>query len=152
MLKSHPVKSKIRVWNTFFLGADLLLVLHHLHQFQFIWEYGFEGLSGMGIFNTICSLLVLISILVAGSLISRGKKMGLYLYIVAVPFRYYFGFFTFYFLLDLFPLGVYEIHQVPVELWLGLGILEAARLFFSVRVYHLYHPKRKNEESDLLDR
>lgn len=151
MRKSIPIKSKIRLWNSLFLGFDLLCVLRNLRSLTLVIEFGLDGLELTGIFHVIGTFIVFASILFAGPLISRGKKSGLYLYIVLVPVRFYTGLFTFSAIKDLMHLSTDNTYNSPVIVFAVLGVLEAIRLMYTVRVYSHYLPKTQLSNNQLID-
>jgi len=151
MPKSIPIKPRIRLWNTFFIGMDLLCLMRHLLNITFFLQFGFEELELIGVFHLTGVFILFTSILLSSPFIARGKKIGLYWYIILVPVRFYTGLFTFSVIKDFSYLKIDEFYITPNVVFAILALLEIVRLIFTVRVYSKYLPRTNPESSELID-
>jgi hypothetical protein len=132
-------------------GLDFLTVFRNLLYVTLTINLGFEGLSNLGVFNTITRNLFILSLLFSAYYTFKQKKIGFWIYVVQIPFRIYFFTFSFSVLSDLPIKCVFE--NGGLILLILIPALELFRIWYWVKNYHNSFPKKTPhaQSENLLD-
>ena len=132
-------------------GLDLLTVFRNLLFVTLTINLGFDGLSNIGVFNTITRNLFILSLLFSAYYTFKQKKIGFWICVAQLPFRVYFFTFSFSVLYDL-PIR-YLFESGGLILIVLVPTLELFRVWYWVKNYRNSFPKtvHKSGGGNLLD-